>query len=291
MIAAVMVVVGLVAAGCGAGASSRSPDAPVVTVATGLWPLSQAASQIGQGNVKVVDVVPAGSDPRTYHLDAAQVATVRHADVVLEMAPGFQPSFDAAAGGSSHTVELVASAHADPYVWLNPYSMEAIGQTIYRAMRRRDPKAAHTFSNGVSNLEAQLGSLDDDYQSTLSACPDQTLVTVDDAFGVLHPRYPVVDEPIAPDGAISGLPSPATVAAEAKVIRATGTDEIYNESWVPESDIIGATVETRVKVGELDTLAGPPPGGWRHGSTYFSLMETNLSTISSALHCPNPDDD
>jgi zinc transport system substrate-binding protein len=277
-------------AGCG-GNSAKTSNAPVLTVATGLWPLASAAAAIGQGNVHVVDVVPAGTDPVGYKLTAAETAQVASADVVVTMGGSIQPSV-AAAAKSGHTVTL-SPVGSDPYIWLSPHALESSGPRIAAALERADPKAKGTIRNGLDNFEANLTSIDADYESTLSACPDTNLVTVDDDFAVLHPYYPVTDTAIMPVGA-SGLPDQATIQHEISVIKATAANEIYDESWVPESDIIQATAETAVKVGQLDTLAGPPTGAnWAivpAGKKYFSLMEANLSVISSALHCPNPDD-
>jgi zinc transport system substrate-binding protein len=282
------VVIGLLAAGC--GGSTHTSSAPVISVVSGLWPLAQLAEAIGQGNVSVDDVVPPGSDPRTYVLTASDRARVRSAVVDLEIGGGFQPSFEAAAPG--RTVRLLPSPGASPYVWLDPYTMERTATVVARALERADPEADATFRTGLANVEAEIGTLDDDYQSTLSSCPDQKLVTVDDAFAGLHPRYPVTDIAIT-SGPLTPTPSVATVRREVAAIRATGSDEVYNESWIPESDIIAATTVTRVKVGTLDTLEGPTTSvAWpyRSGQEYVSLMELNLSTISSALHCPNPAD-
>ena len=262
----------------------------MLTVVTGLWPLGQAAAEIGQANAKVVDVVPPGSDPRTWTLTAAAAAQVRHAGVVLEIGGGFQPSFEAAAATAAPVVRLLPPGGATPYVWLNPFTMEQAARTIAAAMQRADPGAASTFRTGLENEEADLGSLDSDYQSTLSTCPDQTLVTVDDAFAGLHPRYPVVDKAVV-DGPLTPTPSPATVRAEVAAIRATGAKKIYNETWIPESDVLAATAQTGVQVGTLDTLEGPAaPTPWPYtaGKKYASLMETNLTTIAAALRCPNP---
>jgi zinc transport system substrate-binding protein len=287
---AVSAAVILVASGC--GGSARTADAPVLTVVTGLWPLGQAAAEIGQANVAVDDVVAAGTDPRTATLAAAAVAKVHAAPVVLEIGGGFQPSFEAAARGSSHTVRLLPSPTASPYIWLNPYTMEQAGRTIAAAMERANPKAAATYRTGLENLEADLSSLDADYQSTLSTCPDTTFVTVDDAFAGLHPRYPVVDKAIT-DAPLTPTPSSEQVRAETAAIRATGAKKIYKETWIPESDILAATTETGVQVATISTLEGPPtPAGWPYaeGRKYESLMEANLTTISDALHCPSPAD-
>jgi len=274
----------------GCGGSTHTATAPVLTVVTGLWPLAQAAAEIGQANVSVDDVVPPGADPRTYQLSPAGASRVRRAGVVLEVGGGFQPSFEAAAATSAHLVRVLPPATASPYVWLNPFTMETAARTIAAALEKANPAAAATYRTGLENQEAELGSLDADYQSTLSTCPDQALVTVVDAFAGLHPRYPVIDRAIL-DGPPSPVPSAATVRTEVAAIRATGATTIYNETWIPESDILAATTQTGVQVRRIGTLEGPPtpvPWPYSHGREYVSLMETNLTTISDALHCPSP---
>jgi ABC-type Zn uptake system ZnuABC Zn-binding protein ZnuA len=280
----------MVAPGC--GGSTHTAAAPVITVVTGLWPLAQAAAEIGQANVTVDDVVPPGTDPQTYQLSPAATAAVHHAGVVLEIGGGFQPAFEAAAAGSAHTIRLLPSPSASPYVWLTPFPMEATARAIAAALVKADPAAAATYETGLENQEANLGSLDADYQSTLSTCPDQTFVTVDNAFAGLHTRYPVIDKAIV-SGPLTPVPSRPAISSEVAVIRASGTKKIYNETWIPQSDILGATTETGVEVGTIDTLEGPPtPAPWTYtaGKKYVSLMETNLTTIAGALHCPNPAD-
>ena len=209
---------------------------------------------------------------------------------MLELGGGFQPSFEAAAAAAR--TRPAAPARRGVAVRLaQPVHDGADGPHDRRRPGEGRPGGAATFRTGLANLEADLGSLDADYQSTLSSCPDQTLVTVDDAFAGLHPRYPVVDKAVV-HGPLTPTPSKATVRAEVAAIRATGAKEIYNESWIPESDILAATAQTGVKVGSLDTLeaAAPTPWPYAAGKKYVSLMETNLSTIAAALHCPNPSD-
>ena len=126
--ALLVVTVGITLTAC--GESAAAAHAPTIQVVTGLYPLTQAVEQIGQGKVAVTDVVPAGTDPTTYRLTAAQVAVVHRAAVVVEIGGGFQPSFEAAAlgAGAGAVVDLRAALGAtDPYVWLDPVVMGPAG--------------------------------------------------------------------------------------------------------------------------------------------------------------------
>ncbi len=262
----------------------------MVTVVTGLWALQQAASEIGQGNVHVVDVVPPGEDPRTYELDPAEAARVRSAGLVIEAGGGFQPSFDAAAAGSAHVLDL---SEADPglpaYPWLSPFRMEQVARSIGSALERVDPAAKGTFANGEDNEQALLGSLDGDYLSTLGACPLHTIAASDPTFGLLDGRYLL--KVVAIDGSRSQplRPPQSTVEREVTLVRRLGVHEIYRDVWQPLDGLLEVQAEAGVRLGTLDPLTGEPPGGWPgHRKGYFELMEYNLQVLSNALDCPAP---
>lgn len=290
---AATVALALLATACGAPARAASTKgAPVVTVVTGLWPLQQAIAAIGQGNVRAVDVVPAGQDPRTWRLDGGARSRVRSADLVVELGGGWQPTLTAAARGARHVLDLSrAIPHLPPYPWLNPYTMESIARAIAASLDRVDPQAKGTFANGEQDEQALLGSLDADFQSTLGSggCATQNLVNSDQAFTALDTRYQVHVVPI--DGATPApfFPDKATVAHELQVVRRAGVHEIYYDTWQKQDGLLEVEAEAQVKLGTLDPLTGIPPGGWPKGlKSYLNLMEYDLGAITNALGCPQP---
>lgn len=283
LLAAVVGVAGLLA---GCGGPTRVGSAPVVSVVTGLWPLQQAVTQVGLGNVKVVDVVPAGVDPQTYALTPAQRAQVRGADVVVQDGGGFQPSFEAASAGARRVLDVASLAPAgDPYPWLDPHRMEAVASAVARTLTAADPKAAATFRTGLNAFEAQLGSIDGDYQSTLASCGSHTVVTATGTFDLLARRYPLKVVSLAGAGYPPLRPSQATVASQVAAIRSAGVNEILDQTWQPVGSIIAAAATAGAHIGMLDPLTGTPPGGWVHGPSYFDEMEANLGVLSGVLKC------
>jgi len=280
---AVLALIAMVAAGCSQSAPADA-SAPVLTVATGLYPMAQAVEQIGQSKVSVTDVVPAGSDPTSYQLAAAQALQVRRAGLVVEIGGGFQPSFEQAAGGASDVVNLQAGLKAgNPYLWLDPNLMQKAVALIAGAMEEADPAAAGLFRQGEQAYAASVQSTGIDYESTLSACPRMTIFTADSAFAAMANDYGLRDVVV---GSSSGA-SQADVRSAANTVEASGATTVFSESWQPVGlvDAVAATAHVRVRL--LDTLAGPPPGGWPHQADYINLMESDLGVLSSALGCPN----
>jgi zinc transport system substrate-binding protein len=276
------------AAGCGGG-TSTSATAPSIEVVTGLYPLAQAIEQIGGPKVTVVDVVPAGSDPRTYQLTAAQVAAVRKAAVVVEASSGFQPSLTAAAApaAAAAAVRVVdldpALATSDPYVWLDPDAMQRAVATIAAAMEAANPPAAGQYRSGAQGFSATVASTGIDYENTLSACPRRLIVTPDAAFAGLARRYGLTDQVVG----AAPIPDQTTVTAATTRIQAAGLTTVFSEPFVSSSTIAAVAAAAHVKVRPLDPLTGPPPAGWPRQADYLRLMEANLGALNSALGCPD----
>lgn len=275
--------VAVTAAGCTHPLPGSVAGAPVLEVATGLYPLGQAASLIGQTKVKVLDVVPDGSNPFTYTLGAGEAAAVHRAGLAVEVGGGLQPSFEAAAGGARAVVAVRsaagAGAAANPYVWLDPATMGRVVTAVAGAMERADPPAAPLFRRNAATLQQEISSLAIDYSSTLAPCPGTTLVTPDTAFSAMAAssgRHTVVV------GAGAGA---AEVAAAARTVQQVTATPVIREPWVDDSGVAAVAAAARVKLRTLDTLAGAPAGGWPHGAGYFALMEQNLGTLSSLLGC------
>lgn len=271
-----------VVAGCGTSLPRSVSQAPVLRVVTGLYPLARVADLIGQGKAAVTDVVPAGADPLRYQLTAAQRAAVRSAGLVIEVGGGFQPSFEAAASGARAVSKLQPAGGASPYVWLDPHDMSRVVGAIASAMEAADPAAAALYRRNTSSLQAQVSSLDIAYSSTLSACPDTTLITPDNAFGTMAASYGLKD-------IVVGAPSVASqIEAAARALQAGQTTSVITQPWVDNSGVTAVAASANAKVRSVDTLAGPPSGGWPAGADYFSLMEQNLSTLGSILGCASP---
>jgi zinc transport system substrate-binding protein len=248
-----------------------------------LYPLAQAIQQIGQNKVAVTDVVPPGQDPLTYRLDTAQVAEVRSAAVVIEVGGGFQPSLEAAAAKARRAVALdTALATTDRYVWLDPDLMRSAVAAISAALQQANPAAAAVYRNEAEAFSAAVASTGIDYQSTLSVCPRQTIVTADGAFLGLAHRYGLRDVVVGtyPRG-------PRVVAATVARVQAAGATTVFSEPYADDRVAHAVADAANLKVKTLDTLTGPPAGGWPRQANYISLMEANLGALSSALGCPD----
>jgi zinc transport system substrate-binding protein len=284
------------ASGCSRPLAGSVAGAPVLSVATGLWPLAQVASLLGGDKVVVVDVVPPGQDPFSFVPDAAETDSLRSAGLVLEV-PGLQPGVaravsvhpvgtePAGATGAPATagpgVTAIAPTAGDQFVWLDPNSAARMVKTVEAAMVAADPAAASLFQRNEGGLLAQLSSVGIDFSSTLSACPGTTLVTPDNALSALAADYQLQDL-VVPAGA------PASVVNRTEAALPAGSPAAaIAEPWVGNSGVEAVASAAHLPVKTVDTLAGPPTdtAGDGGGPEYFAQLEKLLSTLTSALGC------
>lgn len=271
----------LVAAGCGNTVSRV--NAPVLTVVTSLYPLAQAVSEVGGPQVRVIDLSRPGVDPRTMSLSPLQRREIRRASLVVDIGGGFQPSVESAARGARRTLALLpAFGGSNPYIWLDPALMGKVATLIRNALSSAEPAARSVFATGAEDLQSEASSLDIDFQSSLSVCPDTTFVTSDDAFARMAARYGLKDHAV---GATS-QPDAAQVRAAAAAITASRSGSAFSEPYVDDTLISAAAQAAGVDVRTLSTLETPPASGSRAEVSYSNQMEIDLHTLTDALGCP-----
>ncbi len=256
--------------------------APVLDVATGAYPVAEAVSLIGGSKVSVDDVVPSGEDPLTYQPGPSQREAIDRAGLVIAVGGNFLPATDTypTVKGKSLTM-LTALPTTDPYFWLDPALMNKAVTVIVKAMDAADPQAAPLFNENSVSLNAEISSLDSDFTRILSACPGKLLVGPDTAFSSMATEYGLRSQVVAPD------PDRSQIDALVSAVHDSGPAAIYSEPWVTDAGVSAVATVAHVSLHSLDTLVGPPAGGWPSGATYFALMEQDLGTLSSALGCNN----
>lgn len=274
----VAVIAGLALPAC----SGNQVHAPVISVVTTIYPLAQAVSAIGGATVSVVDLATPGVDPRTQTLTATQADQVRRAAVVFDVGGGFQPSVEQAVATARSVVSLsprLGPAAEDP--WLDPVLMGRSAPIIAKALTAANPAAADRYRNGEQDFSAQLASTGIDYQSGLGDCAKKEVAAPDGALSALASQYHLTLHQLG----ASSSPGPEDTTRAARTIVSAGITTVFSEPWVSTATAKAAAGQSGAKVRPFDTLETAPPGGWPRGSTYLSLLTTNLGTLTSALVC------
>lgn len=256
--------------------------APVLQVATGLWPLAEAAAAVGGNKAAVVNVVPPGVDPLSYRPDAPSRHTLQSSGLVLEIGGGFQPGLEAASAGAATVLRLGSALGVEnPYVWLDPATMVRAVTRIADAMAATNPGAAALYRRNEGAFQAEIRSLGIDYSSTISTCPGTVMVTPDAAFSSMAASYGLRDVVIGP------APTPQRIEAEKSALQSGSAVAVLSQTWADNRGVEEVAAAAGIKVHAVDTLAGTPVTGTGAQNTYMTRMEQILGVVSGALGC-NP---
>lgn len=304
-------------AACGAddgqpGGAGTSTPAASVTVAASFYPLAHAVERVGGERVDVENLTGPGQDPHHVELSPQQVGTVTDADVVVWL-KGMQPAADDAIESAQpqHSLDLsdLATLPADatetiggedghghdhghdhsaedghdhgpndPHFWLDPQLYaQAVGR-IEAELAAVDPEGAQTYAANADAFEAELGTLDGEFQQGLAQCVHEDVITGHTSFAYLTQRYGLTQVGIS--GVLnSGEPDAGRVAAVSDYVRSSGVSTVYAERGETRSAVETVASEAGVETGELDNVAVTAEGG------YVDRMQTNLDTLISGQSC------
>ena len=282
----------LVVAVLGAGCAPSSP-APGPSVVAAFAPVAEAARQVAERRLAVIDLTPAGAEPHDLEVTAGQVDRIEAARVVLVLGKGFQPSVEQAARQHARrTAELLSRLPLDardrtrvgndPHVWLDPVLMRELVRAVEQELATADPTHAREYARNAARYEARLGVLDTEFARGLASCRRRTIVTAHDAFGWLARRYGLTQRAIAgisPDQE----PDPKRLAELADLVRREGLTTVFTERLV--SSRVARTLAREAGGVHTATLDPIESASAARGGGYVGAMRRNLRALRAALDC------
>ena len=292
-------------AACATDDTPSPPDAAAgrLHVATTIYPMTFFAEQVGGDLVHVTGLIKPGTSSHTFEPSPSDVLTIQSAAVVVYNSSAFETWMTNALDAVDERPRIVVEAAdleapdaaqhehdhgaVDPHVWLDPIQAMAQVERIRDAFVSADHDGAGTYRTNATALIDRLAGLHDRLSTALRGCSHRTFVVNHLAFGHLAERYGL--EQLG----ISGLeplsePGPGTVATVVDLMRNLGIRHVLAEPIV--SSELARTIAREVG-GELLTLhplGAITPDELDAGEDYFSLMDANLHTLTTALDCPAP---
>jgi zinc transport system substrate-binding protein len=294
-------------AGGDANASQDETRDEVMLVYASFYPMYDFAVKIGGEKVRVVNMVPDGTEPHDWEPAAADVAGLEEAAVFVYNGAGMEhwaedilevlqnkalivaeasAGIELAEGHHEHEDEEEAEGEEeegyDPHVWLNPLYAKRETENIKNAFVSADPDNADYYEANYARYAAEFDALDAAFREGLSALPNKDIIVAHEAFGYLCAAYGLNQVPIeglSPDSE----PEPAKMADIIDFAREHDVKVIFFEELVSPkvaetvADAIGA--ETMV----LSPIEGLGDGERAAGGDYFSVMRQNLESLKIAL--------
>ena len=305
VVATLLAVLALLAAGCSSSDGTSGGDGGRLSVTVSVFPLADAAEQVGGDLVDVANLTPPGVEAHDLELTPDDIEAIQSADVVLLIGGGYQPAVEDAASDAEGVVvdvliglgDRVAGPveedehageedeHADeeltvdPHVWLDPELYAIVVEEVATTFAEADPDGRDQFEANAADYREELNALDEEYTEGLSSCERTLLVTNHAAFGYLASAYGLTQEPISINP--ESEPDPARLAELAEIVQREGVTTIFTEDLVSPKVAETLASEVGVQTVVLSPMDGVPEGG----RDYLSVMRENLQTLRQALGC------
>jgi len=308
----------LMSAACASGTSdSATPatrvDAPkneTIAVAASFYPIAEAVTRVGGDRVEVQNLTPPGGGPHDLELQPQQVNDLSEADALFFLSKGFQPQVEKAAAELPDGVRSVDVLEGidllpvqdqlegtqgevdgeeleggyDPHVWVDPILQSQIAQRVHDVLVEIDPAGKADYDSRLAAYQAELASLDSEFEAGLATCGSRVIVTSHRAFEYLAKRYDLTQISIAglsPDEE----PDPRTLEAVAAAAQRENVSVVFFEEQVPPDLSETVAREIGARTDALDPVETITQEDLDAGTTYTTVMQANLESLTEGLSC------
>ena len=279
----------------GCGVSKEDTDGKL-TVYTSFYPMADFVSKVGGDRVKVVNMVPAGTEPHDWEPSAADIMRLEEAKVFVYNGAGLEHWVEDVLSALQNKELMVVEASkgivllerkedddhghdhgaVDPHVWLDPRNVKIEAENIRDALIEADAEGAEIYRANFDRFAAELDALDQDFRESLSAVPQKHIVVAHEAFSYLCAAYGLEQigiEGLSPDSE----PSPARMA---EIIAFAKEYEIKTNFF--EEQVSSKVAQTIADEIGAQTHVLSPFEGMDEGD-YLTVMARNLETLKEVL--------
>ena len=176
----------------------------------------------------------------------------------------------------------------DEHVWLSLKSAEVLVNAISKSLQELDPDNKDTYAANAAAYIEKLSALDGEYQAAVDAASYNTVV-----FGDRFPfRYLVDDYGLSYYAAFAGCSAETEASFETISFLAQKVDElklpcvltIEGAQHKIAETIVQNTAEKNQSILTLDSMQSTTSTDVANGTTYLSVMESNLDVLKQALN-------
>lgn len=186
-----------------------------------------------------------------------------------------------------HEHEHDEEAEYDEHVWLSLKNAAVLVGAVRDALVSIDAENADSYTANASSYIEKLNTLDAAYQAAVDAATVKTVL-----FGDRFPfRYLADDYGLDYYAAFAGCSAESEASFETIAFLAGKVDELGlsavltlegTDSKIAET-VVSAADHKSARILSMDSMQSATSGDIQNGATYLSIMEKNLSVLTSAL--------
>jgi len=276
--------------GCSKKQTLSETSLPLVV--TSFYPLYELAQTIGDGHVRVINLVPAGVEPHDYEPTPQDLIYLHGAKLLIYNGLGLEPWASRLVPEleSEGVLTLEQSSlfdhgkNYDPHFWLDPIFYSQQAQVVAQKLQDIDPAHTADYQKNLQTYLEQITELNAFFENGLKVCKTRTFVTNHAAFGYLASRYHLTMIPI------SGLspedePSLNILASLANLMKKEQLHYVLVETLLNPKVGESLAKEAGAKTLVLNPLEGLNKEETAAHENYFTIMKQNLQNLRTALEC------
>lgn len=278
-------------------------------VYTSIYPLYDFSVKIGGDKVKVINLVPAGTEPHDWEPATTDILSLEKADLLIYNGAGMEHWVDQVSASlenknlvlveaakditllegdtkdeAGHEKESVQDEHSgvDPHIWLSIRNAKREMETIKEAFKEADPENQDFYEENYKKYAAEFDALDKKFGNELEILENKDIVVAHQAFGYLCADYGLNQVPI--EGlAADSEPDAKRMAEIIDFAEEKNIKTIFFEELVSPKVANAVASEIGAKTDVLNPLEGLTQEQLNEGEDYLSVMEKNLNALVNAL--------
>ncbi|MBI3732309.1 MAG: zinc ABC transporter substrate-binding protein [Chloroflexi bacterium] len=287
------------------GAAEPPVSSSTLNVVSTVAPVVNIVFNIGGRRIRLVGIIPEGSDSHTFEPAPSDALRLSRADLLFFNGLDLEtPTLKLAQANRKAGAEIILlgeqtikpdqyvfdfsfpkeQGHPNPHVWMNPLYALRYAQLVKDALSRRDAPNAAYYQANYDRYQARISVLDAAIMKAVQSVPEtqRKLLTYHDSFAYFAARYPVtVLGAIQP--ASFSEPSAKEVAALIEQVRAEKVPAIFGSEVFPSKVLEQIGHESGARY--VDTLRDDELPGKRGDPvhSYIGMMAENVKTMVGAL--------
>ena len=267
-----VMVAGLLLAGCARSRSSEEEMAPDLQVTVSIVPQAYFVERIGGEHVAVQVMVEPGQSPHTYEPKPEQLVALSQSNVYFSIGVSFEDAWleriaaaspgmllvDTAAGIERRYIEAhdhgdddddheedYEGENLDPHIWLSPRLVKIQARHMADALAELDPEHAQEYRDNLVAFEAEIDALDAEIRQQLAGLTSVKFLVFHPSWGYFADEYGLEQVAIEVGGQ---EPSAAELAQLITMAREEGIRVVFAqpEFSTRSAEVIAEEIDGRV---------------------------------------------
>ncbi len=317
----ILIIVFSILVACSKSPNSRieevDKEANLIKVYTTFYPYYDFAQNIGENNIELHTIIPAGSEPHSFEPSLKTIAELENADVFIYNGLGMEPWADKVLNILKEDTYVVEASKAvdlikyndkldtetednhghdheeeiednhehgdyDPHIWVDPVNAIQISEMIKEAFIEVDNDNKNIYEENFHNFKQELEDLDLAFKEGLEDISNKKILVSHSAFKYLTNRYNIEEISVA-GVSPHAEPTPSRLAELTKVANKNKINYIFFDalSSVKTAEVLAN--EANLEVLTLYNVEGLTEDQKNSNEDYVSLMYKNLDTLRKAL--------